>query len=81
MENKLPEKKVYVKDGDLGSCAYLMLSGYKVSDHDYRAKSFTFEILESEAEDFKSKQLDYLNSEFHRFDSYIMSLKKRLKPN
>ena len=39
-------------------------------------KDFIFEINESEETEFEQRKLEYLSSEFHRFDSYIMSLKK-----
>ena len=39
-------------------------------------KEFIFEVNESEENEFEERKLEYLSSEFHRFDSYIMSLKK-----
>lgn len=60
--------------GDLGAGAYLLMHGYKVVGR--KGKEFIFEISESEELDFEQKKLEYLSSEFHRFDSYIMSLKK-----
>ena len=70
----------YVKRvSDLGSCAYLMMHGFKVVGYDPHDRSYLFEIDEKDDQDFKNKQNDYLNSEFHRFDSFLMSLKKRYK--
>lgn len=59
---------------DLGAGAYLLMHGYKVIGR--KAKDFIFEIGESEETEFEQRKLEYLSSEFHRFDSYIMSLKK-----
>lgn len=59
---------------DLGAGAYLLMHGYKVIGR--KAKDFIFEIEESEETEFEQRKLEYLSSEFHRFDSYIMSLKK-----
>ena len=50
------------------------MHGYKVVGR--KGKDFIFEVTESEDLDFEQKKLEYLSSEFHRFDSYIMSLKK-----
>jgi hypothetical protein len=59
---------------DLGASAYLLMHGYKVIGR--KGKDFIFEIGESEETEFEQRKLEYLSSEFHRFDSYIMSLKK-----
>jgi hypothetical protein len=59
---------------DLGAGAYLLMHGYKVVGKKH--KDFIFEISESEEVEFEQRKLEYLSSEFHRFDSYIMSLKK-----
>ncbi len=59
---------------DLGAGAYLLMHGYKVIGR--RGRDFIFEIGESEEAEFEQRKLEYLSSEFHRFDSYIMSLKK-----
>lgn len=59
---------------DLGAGAYLLMHGYKVVGR--RGKEFIFEIGDSEEIEFEQRKLEYLSSEFHRFDSYIMSLKK-----
>jgi hypothetical protein len=59
---------------DLGAGAYLLMHGYRVIGR--KAKDFIFEINESEETEFEQRKLEYLSSEFHRFDSYIMSLKK-----
>ena len=59
---------------DLGACAYLMMHGFKVSGK--RDKSFVFEVNHNDINDFEEKQVEYLSSDFHRFDSCLMSLKK-----
>ncbi len=59
---------------DLGAGAYLLMHGHKVVGR--KGKEFIFEVNESEGNEFEQRKLEYLSSEFHRFDSYIMSLKK-----
>ena len=59
---------------DLGAGAYLLMHGHKVVGR--KGKEFIFEVNESEENEFEERKLEYLSSEFHRFDSYIMSLKK-----
>jgi predicted secreted Zn-dependent protease len=64
-------KKVY----DLGAGAYLMMHGYKAIRRT-KDKAIVFSITAADVEEFDEKQIDYLNSEYHRFDSCLMSLKK-----
>ncbi len=59
---------------DLGAAAYIMMHKYKVIGK--KGKSVVFEIEEKDTEEFERLYRDYLNSEFHRFDSCLMSLKK-----
>ena len=59
---------------DLGAGAYLLMHGCRVIGR--VGKDFIFEISEKEEVEFEQRKLEYLSSEFHRFDSYIMSLKK-----
>lgn len=77
--NEMDEVKIEMKVSDLGSCAYLMMHGFKICGYDKREKSYLFSIRESDVQDFESKQDDYLNSEFHRFDAALVSIKKRYK--
>lgn len=70
----MSEKIVYKKVFDLGSCSYLMMHGFQIADKVERG--FEFEVPESQLVDFQAKQKDYLKSEFHRFDSCLMALKK-----
>jgi hypothetical protein len=58
--------------GDLGSAAYILMHNYRVVGR--KGKEIIFEV-ENEGK-FDELCLDYLSSEFHRFDSCIMSLKK-----
>ena len=59
---------------DLGAGAYLLMHGHKVVGR--KGKEFIFEVAAQEEIEFEQRKLEYLSSEFHRFDSYIMSLKK-----
>jgi hypothetical protein len=59
---------------DLGAAAYLLMHGYSVIGR--KSKDFIFNVNDNEEKDFEQRKLEYLSSEFHRFDSYIMSLKK-----
>jgi hypothetical protein len=59
---------------DLGAAAYLLMMGWKVIGK--REKSFVFEVEQSSEMEFSNHHLEYLNSDFHRFDSCLMSLKK-----
>lgn len=59
---------------DLGAGAYLLMHGFRVVGR--RGKSIIFEIEADAADEFNQKTLDYLSSDFHRFDSCLMSLKK-----
>jgi len=72
--NEMEERKIVKRVSDLGACAYLMMHGFRVSGQ--KDKSFLFQVSETEIRDFEDKQLEYLQSEFHRFDSCLMSLKK-----
>lgn len=69
MENRI--KKCV---NDLGAAAFIMMHKYKVIGR--QGKSIYFEVDESEQSEFDDLQLEYLQSEFHRFDSCLMSLKK-----
>lgn len=68
------EKTVHKHVSDLGSGAYLLMHGYKALGRDGR--DIVFEITESKWRTFEEQKNEYLNSEFHRFDACLMSLKK-----
>lgn len=69
------EPKAHKFVTDLGAAAYIMMHKYKVVGR--RGKSIYFEVTEGEdAEKFDMLMMDYLSSEYHRFDSCLMSLKK-----
>lgn len=61
---------------DLGAAAYIMMHKYKVIGKKGKAVCFEIENTPKETEEFEKLYRDYLNSEFHRFDSCLMSLKK-----
>jgi hypothetical protein len=65
---------MYKYVNDLGAAAYIMMHKFKVIGK--KGKSFCFEVSDSDADAFDGLYRDYLSSEFHRFDSCIMSLKK-----
>ena len=68
------DKPVLKEVSDLGAAAYLMMHGYKVVGR--RGKSILFEVEQKSLRELEQCTLDYLSSEFHRFDSCLMSLKK-----
>jgi len=74
MENKTDET-VRRDIEDLGAGAYLLMLGYKVIGKKERS-TFVFEIPAKDNDNFDRDQLEYLNSDFHRFDACLMSLKK-----
>ena len=59
---------------DIGVAAYFVLHGYKLRDK--KDKSFIFAIDPLDHKKFEDLKISYLSSEFHHFDSCIMSLKK-----
>jgi hypothetical protein len=59
---------------DLGAGAYLLMHGYKVIGRQGRA--IVFEVDKQSVREFDDRTMEYLSSEFHRFDSCLMSLKK-----
>jgi len=60
---------------DLGVAAYILMHKYKVLGK--RGKSIYFEVENEEVNGkFQDLALEYLSSDFHRFDSCLMSLKK-----
>jgi hypothetical protein len=68
-------KKTQKNVSDLGAAAYLLMHEYKVIGR--RGKDIYFSLMEAQLpEQFDQITLDYLSSEFHRFDACIMSLKK-----
>lgn len=59
---------------DLGAAAYLMMHQYRVIGK--KGKAIIFELDYKEEKEFDELTMEYLSSEFHRFDSCLMSLKK-----
>lgn len=68
-------KKNQKSVSDLGAAAYLLMHDFKVIGR--RGKEIFFLLDDNHtSEQFDQLTLDYLSSEFHRFDACIMSLKK-----
>ena len=59
---------------DLGAAAFLMMHKFKVVGK--KGKAIYFEMDVDEESNFDQLTMDYLSSEYHRFDSCLMSLKK-----
>ena len=59
---------------DLGAAAYILMHKYKVVGK--RGKAIYFEVDSSMGDKFDDIALEYISSDFHRFDSCLMSLKK-----
>lgn len=59
---------------DLGAAAYILMHKYKVLGK--KGKAIYFEIEDEGCDKFDELSLEYLSSDFHRFDSCLMSLKK-----
>jgi hypothetical protein len=60
---------------DLGVAAYLLMHKFKLISK--LGKNYYFDVTSQEEEDqFNELNLQYTNSEFHDFDSKLMSLKK-----
>ena len=59
---------------DLGAAAYILMHKYKVVGK--KGKSIYFEIDEDDQDRFDEVALEYITSDYHRFDSCLMSLKK-----
>lgn len=68
------EKRIIRHVTDLGAAAFVLMNKYKVVGK--KGQAIYFEINEDELDAFESLKLEYLSSEFHRFDSCLMSLKK-----
>lgn len=59
---------------DLGKAAYVLMHGYKINN--IKNKNIFFQVEDNKEQIFNEICLDYLSSEFHRFDSCLVSLKK-----
>jgi len=59
---------------DLGAAAYILMHKYKVLGK--KGKALYFEVEGEDKDRFDELALEYLSSDFHRFDSCLMSLKK-----
>lgn len=74
MKGKSMEELIQKEISDLGAGAYLLMHGYKVLGK--KGRTYVFEVEKSAIKEFDIKVREYLTSEFHRFDSCLMSLKK-----
>ena len=59
---------------DLGVAAYMVMKGHKLAGR--QNKTIFFEVRGDNIRKLKAMKLEYLSSEFHRFDHCLMSLKK-----
>lgn len=59
---------------DLGAAAYILMHKYKVIGR--KGKAIYFDVEDEIADKFDDVALEYISSDFHRFDSCLMSLKK-----
>ena len=59
---------------DLGAAAYILMHKYRVVGR--RGKAIYFEVDDASFDKFDEVALEYISSDFHRFDSCLMSLKK-----
>lgn len=73
-KDRMGNKGVPMPVGDLGVAAYMAMKGCSLSGR--RDKTIFFFVPEERMKEFKRWKLDYLVSEFHRFDHCLMSLKK-----
>lgn len=62
------------KVSDLGAAAYMLMHGHKLIGR--QGHSIVFEVETNDVQEFEQRMMDYLSSEYHRFDSCLMSLKK-----
>ncbi len=62
---------------DLGFAAFLMIRGYKLSSASKATGRFVFEF-EDPGSSANSLSVEYLNSEFPRYDNAVRTLKKLL---
>ncbi len=59
---------------DLGVGAFVMMHGFKIIRKS--GNTIYFDVTEKEEDEFERLQMEYLNSDFHRFDSFLMAIKK-----
>lgn len=59
---------------DLGAAAYILMHKYRLIGR--KGKNIFFEVEKENNNKFDELSLEYISSEFHRFDSCLMSLKK-----
>ena len=65
---------------DLSLAAYLMMKGYVLTSADRKTPKFKF-VFEDPAATAHTHALEYINSEFCKFDNHLRSLRKVLYKN
>lgn len=70
----MEENRVIRHVSDLGAAAFIMMNKFKVVGK--KGQAIYFEMNKEEVESFESLKMEYLSSEFHRFDACLMALKK-----
>ncbi len=65
---------------DLPVAAYLMMKGFSLVSAEKRSGRFFFELEDPDGK-ASSLAIDYLNSDFCKFDNYIRNLKSTLYQN
>jgi len=75
---KISEGKFDIKEyryvTDLGAAAYLLMHKFKVVGR--KSRSIYFDVDENSLDEFDKTYFEYISSNYHRFDSCLMSLKK-----
>jgi len=68
------ETKVMKPITDHGIAAYLLMHGYEIAGR--KGRSFYFKVDQDEENRLDELTMEYLSSQYHRFDHCIMALKK-----
>jgi len=68
------EKRVVKHVTDLGASAFCLMNKHEIGGK--KGQAVYFIMNESEIDDFDNLNFEYLSSDFHKFDSCLMSLKK-----
>ncbi len=73
-----PEERKTFTTSDIGIAAYLQLQGYKLLNcRRMDSGKFHFEFLDPQ-EDCQTRALEFLDSDFCKFDNIVRNLKKVL---
>lgn len=74
LKARIKMEETTVRVSDLGASAYLLMHGYNCLGKDGR--DILFKVEEDGVKELEQRKMEYLTSEFHRFDACLMSLKK-----